>query len=205
MRLALPQSRVRIEAHRRPELGALWKFETRRRHAYHFVIFPIERQCLAGDGRIAAEAPPPQLLTEHDYTLAAQLFVLRQERAAERRVNAQRLKEITRHRPGFEPFRFAGASEVKISWNTEGSGELLEGRVLRAIIQIIDRRYADAIAAAPDVSPRPDQSVGLGKRQRLDQHGVDYAEDRHIGADAHTERQNGDQREARILEQHSRA
>src|SRR6185436_10567440 len=115
------------------------------------------------------------------------------------------LKEIARHRPGFEPFRFAGAGEVKISWNTEGSGELLEGHVLRAIIQIIDRRYADAIAAAPDVSPRPDQSVGLGKRQRLDQHGVDYAEDRHIGADAHTERQNGDQREARILEQHSRA
>ena len=40
------------------------------------------------------------------------------------------------------------------------------------------------------------QPFGVAERQRLEQHAVDDAEDRAVGADAERERDHGDQREA---------
>ena len=47
----------------------------------------------------------------------------------------------------------------------------------------------------------PHQSIGLVIRQRPQEHGVDDAEERDIGANAEREAENGDEREPRRLEQ----
>ena len=46
-----------------------------------------------------------------------------------------------------------------------------------------------------------DEAIGLSIRERLEQHGVDDAEDRRVGTDAETERQDDDGREAWALEE----
>ena len=61
----------------------------------------------------------------------------------------------------------------------------------------------------PDITARcpsdhvihADQSVGFGIRQRLQQHAVDDAEDGAVGADAERQREHGDEREARRLDE----
>src|SRR5262249_10189247 len=162
-----PHLRRHLEIHRRPELGVLWKFETRRRHAEHFIFLSIECQLLADNGRISAVAFLPHLVAEHYDQLAPRLFVFGQKRATERRIDAQRWKEISGHYPAFQSHGRVSAREVDKSRNREGRGKLLEGRVLRAIIQIIERRHAGAAAAITDGAPGPDQAVRLCKRQGL--------------------------------------
>ena len=58
-------------------------------------------------------------------------------------------------------------------------------------------RRAAAAAGLPAGVVDEEQALWIFDRQRLDQHGVDEAEDRRVGADPEPERQQGDQRERR--------
>ena len=46
-----------------------------------------------------------------------------------------------------------------------------------------------------------DEAVRLSIAERLEEHGVDDTEDRRVGADAQTEREDDDRREARALDE----
>ena len=58
-------------------------------------------------------------------------------------------------------------------------------------------RRAAAAAGLPAGVVDEEQSLRIFDRQRLDQHGVDQAEDRRVGADPESERQQGHERERR--------
>ena len=69
-------------------------------------------------------------------------------------------------------------------------------------------RWRRPSAAWPDSGARlthDGQPIAVLVRQRLQQHAVDDAEDRGVGADAETERQHGQHRIARVLQQRARA
>ena len=59
--------------------------------------------------------------------------------------------------------------------------------------------------ALRDGLPHLHQSAGLLERKRAEQQRIDHAEDGAVGADAERERDDGDQREAGILQQRAQA
>src|SRR5262245_23734052 len=86
---------------RNPELRGVTRsrqrvFERRRHDADHFVAFVAEHDLPPDDFRIAAEAPLPQAVTEHDYVMIAAPIFFRQKRAAQGRLDAEQREETRR-------------------------------------------------------------------------------------------------------------
>src|SRR5215510_9345883 len=78
-----------VEDDRRPQLdGAEREMEVRRRHADNGESFGVERQSLAHNVRIGAEAADPEAMLEHDHLIAPRLVFARLKRAAERRAGS---------------------------------------------------------------------------------------------------------------------
>src|SRR6185295_12477998 len=109
MRPALHHIRSYPEVHRRPEFDVSREVEGCRHHPDDFEAPAIEPQSFSDQRRIAAETPLPQPVTEHHYLIAARLFVLEQKRTADRRVDPQRLKEVSRGCLALQPLRVAGS------------------------------------------------------------------------------------------------
>src|SRR5262249_21497597 len=55
--------------------------ETLRRHSYYCVGIAVDRNTLARDGRVGAEAPPPQSVAQNRYALAVRRILLLREAA----------------------------------------------------------------------------------------------------------------------------
>jgi hypothetical protein len=90
------------------------------------------------------------------------------------------------------------------------SGHLLEALTLISPVNEVPRRDRKFSHPGPrlklqSVGPNHRQSLRLPVRQFAQQHAVDDAENRAVRADAQTERGQGDKREARFPQQHSRA
>ena len=132
----------------------------------------------------------------------AGLIVFRQEGAAQRRLDLQEGKQICA--AGDDRDEIGESGQVHAADAFGVPADVLEGVTLRAPILHVRQRG--------DVSQRTaqifgaglghlDDLIGLGKRQRPQQHGVDDREHRGIHADAKRQRQNRDGREAGILAQ----
>src|SRR5262245_34694100 len=95
----VPRSRQRI-------------FERRRHDADHFVAYIAERYLPPDDFRIAAEAPFPQAVTEHDDAMIAATIFFRQKRAPKHRRGAEQRKETRRAALPRSLLRLASARQV---------------------------------------------------------------------------------------------
>src|SRR5262245_43416559 len=95
--------RLSVEYARRPHLdGVEREIEVRRRHADDGESFGVERQSLAHNARIGAEAADPEAMLEHDQLIASRLVFARLKRTAERRAGAERVEEVGRYVAAFE-------------------------------------------------------------------------------------------------------
>src|SRR5262245_5391339 len=102
---------------RNPELRGVTRsrqriFERRRHDADHFVAYIAERNLPTDDFRVAAEAPFPQAMTEHDDAMIAATIFFRQKRAAKHRHDAEQRKETCRDALPRHLLRLSSARQV---------------------------------------------------------------------------------------------
>src|SRR5207249_868482 len=84
---------VIVERERHHNIGSRRPPKLRRKYADDLERVAVERDRSAEDRWIATEAPAPELIREQHYAVPADGFLLRSEVAAERRHDADDLKE----------------------------------------------------------------------------------------------------------------
>ncbi len=181
---------ARLEGEERPELRvAIREVKARRHHADDDVRGLVERDGASEDVGVGAEDALPERLAQNEWPRAA--GVGGQERPAEHGVHAERLEEVRGREDALEPLRLTRPGEVHR--RAREGGHARERRSPLLPVPEIARRDLDPrVAALRLVLPDAHQAIGLGKRQRPDQHVVGDREHRGRGADA--ERRDGQRR-----------
>ena len=116
------------------------------------------------------------------------------------RLHAKGRKEVAAHANGADALWIATASQVHALGAQRR--ELGERGVAADEVRDVSRRRGQPIESDPLLHlgaelPRHHQPIGIGERQRSQQHGVDNAEDRGVGANSEGERDECDEGEAR--------
>ena len=179
--------RVGLEQpHRRPQLElAGRKGEPLRSDADHRVRRAAERQRSSDGAAIAAEDGLPEPVAE-DHGLLTVLVGA--EVMADGGSDAEERQHVAgdhaaEHLPGLVPV-------LEVVEVRRPRGRLVKRPAGAAHVEIVGIRQA-----------RDDEAVGIAIGQRLQQHGVDHAEDGGGGADAECERQGRRQREGAVAQQ----
>ncbi len=180
------------------------KPETARRHADDCEGFAIEPDRLPIQARSVAKAPPPQRVAQHHNTVIAVNALFAREPAPLRRIDAEQREEIRIHPCADHPLRLFIAGDVVITRAV--SREMREALIALLPFAVIGHRGAYISRAARHIHrQQPRQLFRFRIWQRTQQHGIDDAEDRRVRADAQRQREDGNQGESGILQQHSRA
>src|SRR5215469_253404 len=145
----------------------------------------------------------PEPIAEHENFVTAGLVFLWREDAPEHWRHSQRPKE-TRTDSGRSHLlwlRDAGQSEQASAIDRH----LLENMIVALPIDVVGRRYGELIDAWKALRrrsvPDSDETVRIFEWQRTEQHRIDDAKDRRIGADPESQRDNCDRAEPRVLEE----
>src|SRR5262249_33344009 len=163
----------------------------------------VERERLTDDGGVAAESPLPKTVTQqHDVGRARTVFA-RLKGAPDNWLDAERLEKIGGPARALNPLWRAapGQSEPAAAI----SRHRLERLIPPPVQKIRIRRFAPRELFLRRHLPQMHQTIWLAVRQSTQQRGVDHGKDGGVGADAHRECDDGDQREAGILQQRPRA
>ncbi len=163
---------------------------------------PLARMVFPTMSRRAAVPIPPEVVTQQHDGLGAGPIVAVAEAAAQDGLDAERLERADRELAAAESLR-PPFLRGQVERREPERAEFLERRLPR----LPDRQvlHADGLAGLVLGSFRRDQgddAIGVRERQALEQPAVDDAEDRRAEADAQAERQNGDQRQRRVLDEH---
>ena len=172
------------------------------RHAHDGEGRAVERQRLAHDVRVAAEASLPESVAEHDDRHGLVVF-FRQERTAHRGLSAEDREIVAAHHLHGNLLGLGAGAPVHL-----GEGEarhLREHLVLVAQILVVEVRERQIAGIALVGHEDRGQPIRFVHGNRLEQRRVHEAEDRGVGADAERQREHGDGREARALGQHAQA
>jgi len=164
----------------------------------------VERDGLADDRRVAAEALAPETMADHRDALARVGGTLGKARA-EHRLHAEHQEEIRR-----------GLDGVDALWIAAGLGQrqlripprrgFVEHLRQAAIVDEVDRRNPLVRQPLAVVGlPHRCQAIGIGIRQRAQNHAVEDAENGRGRADAQRERQHRGDGEARRAAQQAPA
>src|SRR5262245_24996369 len=182
----------RPERQRNPQLGLKPIIQAGRRNAYHRIWLAIHSNLLADDPAVGVEVSIPKAVAQYYDALFANLALFRQETAANKHWVSGHTKEVKRIEHAVDLFRSFRSGDVK------GPScpclDVLESLAASLPFQIIAYRGA----AAPIRSHCPDhhQLVRLRIWHRLEQRGVNYAEDSRGRADPDRDRQHGHRGEA---------
>ncbi len=160
----------------------------------------VERQRAAEDGRIAGESPLPEVVAEDDDRVRVWRAVfVRQERAAENRVDTERVEEVAADDLAEDAVRVAAGAQVHRR-QREGD-EVLDAR--GAALPVVDEvGIGEAqVAARPRRDVQRDQPAAVRHAVHLPLHrALHPAEHRHVGADAEAERQHRHRGECRLAD-----
>ena len=173
------------------QIRNLWKAKIGREHAHHFVGQIVQRNRSADDLRVGSETPPPQLVVQHDNAVAADRFLLRQKDATELSANAKHGKQICRRACADDLFWLALTGQVE----TEAlqKRHALEGAGRPFPFEKMIRGYRHTrrdVRESGNHLVYNVQPVRIFVRKRSDDDVIDDAEDRGVGADADSQRQN---------------
>ena len=153
-----------------PDVGAAGgKPEVGRHHAHDDVRRVVEEELAAEDVRVAAEAPPPETVGDHDRFLGAGPAVRLGQDPAERRPDTKDLEEVGRRQGAVEPLRIALAGQIHGSVGVGGHALERAARALPVAV-VGGRELRPPVAVEDVVLPEVDESVPLGKRERADEH-----------------------------------
>ncbi|HKX28354.1 MAG TPA: hypothetical protein VJ302_11700 [Blastocatellia bacterium] len=149
-----------------------------------------------------ANDPSSQVLKRRQAQVSARLLLFREKRPPERGAHSEHVEIVGRDPHAMQ---FLGRGDPReIQFNTVPRRHLLEDAVpISPIDKIGGRHLADSTSRRP--LPDHHQSIRLAIRQRLQDGGIDDAEDRGSRANPERESQDGNQREPRCLHQPARA
>jgi hypothetical protein len=88
------RSLIRPEGERRPHFGAVWKVESEGRDPDDLVRLAVKNDRSAEDASISSKSTLPHALAEDGAAMLARHFLFRQKPATERRLDAERSKEV---------------------------------------------------------------------------------------------------------------
>ena len=189
--------------YRSPHIGGSRSGEPCGHHTNYRVGFAVQLDCFVDGVGAAAEMRFPKCVGHYrDVVLAFRVFT-GNERAAELRRDAENRKEIRLRLDQRYFLRGARAAHVAGLAPREHR-HIVESAILRAPIEeiLIGERE---IAWSGFGFPKLDEVIGLGERQRLQQHGMDDGEDCRVRADAERDCQHGDDGEARRFAKHAKS
>ena len=193
-----------MRARRGPDVSGRRRIAERRRHdANNRAAGAAERERAAEDGRIGAEATPPERVADDDDRRAAEPFFLRRRETAERRCDAQHLEEPRRrvHRGHALRHRARGVRDV---FEIAGA-KRLERAVLR--VPLFEPARRDQLRRLTEAGvPFVDRHQPIRGRvgQRLQQNRVDGGEDGAVRADPERERAHDHRRQPPAMGQGSK-
>ena len=177
---------------RNPHVGARREAEVRRHDADHAVVARVHVDGPSDDCAVPAELPLPQPVRDDDCSGPMLCEFFRHGHATDRRRTFQRREEIASHVRDGHALRLDAADEVQAAARVHGD----VGEYTRVGAEIIELRSLARPALRRlegNVDLRDgDETVGVRKRERTKEGGVDGAEHRGVGADA--ECQHGDDR-----------
>jgi hypothetical protein len=155
----------------------------------------------AADGlRRRAETPLPQPVADHHEAGSLGVLRLRKDTPMQR-LGAQHIPEIAGDLARRQFLRLAVVGKNRVG--RLGGGDVREDRVVLPPLMPFGRRGKELPRAGLTrvVVPDHDEPVGVGKRERTDEHRIDGAEDGRVGPDAEGEGEHGHGGEARVFQQ----
>src|SRR5262245_8574439 len=175
----------RPERQRNPQLGLKPIIQAGRRNAYYRIWLAIHSNLLADDPAVGVEVSIPKAVAQYHDALFANLALFRQETAAHKHWVSGHTKEVGRIEHAVDLFGSFRSGDIKGA--AVPCFQVLKRLAASLPFQIIGYRRA----AAPIRSHCPDhhQLVRLRIWHRLEQRGVNYAEDSRGRADPERERQ----------------
>ena len=149
----------------------------------------------ADDGRVGPESPPPEGVGQDRHRCRARGFVLGPKGAPQPRRHAQDVVGVRGYECGQHALGIAALpADIDVG---RRAGRHRQRLARLGVVEVLGVRQRCRGAPVPPV-PHRNQAIGVGIRQRLQKHRVDYAEDRGVGADPEGERQDGNGDEAGI-------
>ena len=134
---------------------------------------------------------------------SARRVVASHEGAAVQRLHAQHVEVVRRHHASREPFGFLAPEQVEE--HVVEFDDAVQRARLPVVIHLL-RREADVVGDRVSLAVvQDDELVAVLVGQRPQQHAVDDAEDRRVGADAERHRHDDDESEARIAAEAAQA
>ena len=126
----------RVERQRLPHVDVAGESHIARRYADHSPVLAVQRDRAPDQAGIAAIPLPPQAFAEHDNPAVARRVLVRGERSAPDRPDAERIEEPGRHSQADHPFGIAlagkvGATPLKCDQRVEAAGSLTPGNEVR--------------------------------------------------------------------------
>ena len=161
---------------------------------------PIQGDGLSKDRRLAVEVPLPEAMADEDDRLAAGPIFGGRKIPSDERLDAQRWQE--RHGRVEADHLFRVAAPGQRERIERGQRQVAEHLLPLLHLEKARIGKADAVEVLLQVGrAQSDQAVRLRIRQRPEEHRIHHAEQRHVGADAEREAEDGNEREARRLDQ----
>src|SRR5436190_22871121 len=184
--------------------------ETFRHYSDDRVGAPIEHENAADYFGRAIKMGLPESITQDDFEPAratARLLIRALESATHDRLYAQHVEEFAAHFDSTKTLRFLfiDQSEIEIAIRRHAT----EAATLVAEIEEIRIAHRTELwrrSCFGEInSANGNKLLRRGKRQRLEEDRIDHAEDGGVGADSERESQDGDESEARMLDQLAQA
>ena len=128
-----------------------------------------------------------------------------QEQTTARRCDAEDVEGVAvHHGEAFEPLRLARAGQGHLA--AEQGRHVREDLLPRLEIRVVGGREPLSVdAGGRRRLPQHHDPIRLREGERSQEHGMDQAEHGRVRADAEAQREHGDQREARVLDEHPHA
>src|SRR6185369_3871556 len=169
-------------------------------HADDGERFAIEREVAIKDRGIAIETSLPDRIAQNDDVVLPWFIFFGAERSSQCRLNPENGKDVGADELAIESFRVAGAGEIDVMWTVCTDG--FKRVALIAQVKEVCRSNFVLLYPLPErLLPNGNNSFRIFERQWSQQNGINRAEDGRIHADTQRERDEGNSRRTRALQQ----
>ena len=148
--------------------------------------------------RIAAEAPLPQAVAQHDDALATRLIFAGDERSPARRRHAEQVEHVRGYLNPRDAFRALTTTEGCAP--RLGRGKSFKGMGVATIVEVVSRRHRTAGGFSMQ---RDNEPIGLSIRQRSQEHRIDHRKDGCRCANPQGQRHDGEEGDAGLAPDHT--
>ena len=146
----------------------------------------------AHDVRVAAEALLPVRVAEQQHRFGPQVVVGVHERATEERLHPKHIEEVGGHDAGEYAVRFTPVEQgERHPVVLDKSVQTVE--LIPIVDDLLDREWNVLRASAKRLLSSQHQFLSILVRERLQEHPVDHAENRGVGANAQRQRHHDEQ------------